>query len=34
MTRSHEVMNLACCDVFEMRDGAIRRLVSYLMETR
>ena len=26
-----EVMNLAFCDVFEMRDGRIRRLISYLM---
>ena len=25
---------LAFCDVFEMEDGKIRRLVSYLMETR
>ena len=24
-------MDLAFCDVFEMRDGKIRRLVSYLM---
>ncbi len=28
------VLNLAFCDVFEMRGGRIRRLVSYLMETR
>ena len=28
------VLNLAFCDVFEMREGKIRRLVSYLMETR
>lgn len=28
------VLNLAFCDVFEMRDGKIRRLVSYLMETK
>ncbi len=28
------VMTLAFCDVFEMRGGKIRRLVSYLMETR
>jgi ketosteroid isomerase-like protein len=28
------VMNLAMCDVFEMRDGKIRRLTSYLMETK
>ena len=27
-------LNLAFCDVFEMQDGKIRRLVSYLMETR
>jgi ketosteroid isomerase-like protein len=27
-------MNLAFCDVFEMRDGRIRRLISYLMETK
>ena len=27
-------LNLAFCDVFEMHDGRIRRLVSYLMETR
>jgi ketosteroid isomerase-like protein len=26
-------LELAFCDVFEMRDGKIRRLVSYLMET-
>jgi ketosteroid isomerase-like protein len=25
-------LNLAFCDVFEMRDGRIRRLISYLME--
>jgi ketosteroid isomerase-like protein len=25
------IMNLVFCDVFEMRDGKIRRLVSYLM---
>jgi uncharacterized protein len=28
------VLNLAFCDVFEMRDGRISRLTSYLMETR
>lgn len=28
------LLNLAFCDVFEMRDSKIRRLVSYLMETR
>jgi ketosteroid isomerase-like protein len=27
-------MNLVFCDVFEMRDGKIRRLTSYLMEIR
>ena len=27
-------MNLVFCDVFDMRDGKIRRLVSYLMETK
>jgi hypothetical protein len=27
-------LNLAFCDVFEMQDGRIRRLTSYLMETR
>ena len=27
-------LNLAFCDVFEMRGGGIRRLISYLMETR
>jgi ketosteroid isomerase-like protein len=27
-------LNLAFCDVFEMRDGKIRRLISYLVETR
>lgn len=27
------VVTLAMCDVFEMRDGKIRRLVSYLMPT-
>lgn len=26
-----EVLNLEFCDVFEMREGKIRRLVSYLM---
>src|SRR5687768_16243487 len=29
-----EVVNLAMCDVFEMRDGKIRRLTSYLMEPK
>jgi len=28
------VLNLVFCDVFEMRGGKIRRLVSYLMETK
>jgi ketosteroid isomerase-like protein len=28
------VMNLAFCDVFEMQGGKIRRLISYLMETK
>lgn len=28
------VLNLAFCDVFDMRDGKIRRLISYLMETK
>ena len=28
------VLHLAFCDVFEMQGGRIRRLVSYLMETR
>lgn len=27
-------LNLAMCDVFEMRSGKIRRLTSYLMETK
>ena len=27
-------LNLAFCDVFEMRNGKIRGLVSYLMETK
>ncbi|MDO9309516.1 MAG: nuclear transport factor 2 family protein [Deltaproteobacteria bacterium] len=27
-------LNLAFCDVFDMRNGKIRRLVSYLMETK
>jgi ketosteroid isomerase-like protein len=27
-------MTLAICDVFDMREGKIRRLVSYLMETK
>ena len=28
------LLNLAMCDVFEMRDGKIRRLTSYLMEVK
>ena len=28
------VVQLAFCDVFEMQGGRIRRLISYLMETR
>lgn len=28
------VLNLAFCDVFELRDNKIRRLISYLMETQ
>jgi len=28
------VLNLVFCDVFEMRDGRIRRLVSYLMPVK
>ena len=28
------VLNLAMCDVFEMRGGKIRRLTSYLMEVK
>jgi ketosteroid isomerase-like protein len=27
-------LNLAFCDVFEMREGKIRRLISYLMEAK
>jgi ketosteroid isomerase-like protein len=27
-------LNLAYCDVFEMQDGKIRRLISYVMETK
>jgi ketosteroid isomerase-like protein len=30
--RGGEVVNLAYCDVFEMRGGKIRRLVSYLVQ--
>lgn len=32
--RSGEAMDLAFCDVFEMRDGKVKRLVSYLMEVK
>lgn len=28
------VLNLVFCDVFELRDGLIKRLVSYLMEVK
>lgn len=28
------VVNLVFCDVFEMKDGRVRRLTSYLMETK
>ena len=28
------LLNVVFCDVFDMRDGRIRRLVSYLMETK
>lgn len=28
------VLNLVFCDVFDMRNGKIRRLISYLMEAR
>jgi ketosteroid isomerase-like protein len=28
------IVNLAFCDVFEMQGGKIRRLISYLMDTR
>jgi ketosteroid isomerase-like protein len=28
------ILNLAFCDVFEMSGGRIRRLISYLMETK
>lgn len=27
-------LNLAFCDLFDMQDGKIRRLISYLMETK
>ena len=32
--RDGTVLDLVFCDVFDMRAGKIRRLVSYLMETR
>jgi ketosteroid isomerase-like protein len=32
--RDGTILNLAFCDVFEMRDGRVRRLVSYLVEAR
>jgi ketosteroid isomerase-like protein len=32
--RDGSLLNLAFCDVFDMRDGKIRRLVSYLMEAK
>jgi ketosteroid isomerase-like protein len=32
--RDGTVLNLMFCDVFEMQGGRIRRLVSYLMETK
>lgn len=32
--RSGEFLNLAFCDVFEMRSGKIARLISYLMEVK
>ena len=32
--KTGEVLHLAFCDVFEMRAGRIRRLVSYLMEVK
>jgi uncharacterized protein len=28
------IVNLAFCDVFEMRDGRIRKLISYLVELK
>jgi ketosteroid isomerase-like protein len=28
------VVNLVFCDVFEMQDGSVRRLVSYLMDVK
>jgi ketosteroid isomerase-like protein len=32
--RDGTVLNLAMCDVFEMKGGKIRHLTSYLMDTR
>lgn len=32
--RDGTLLNLAFCDVFEIQGGKIRRLISYLMETR
>lgn len=29
-----EILNLVFCDVFETRDGKIRKLISYLMEVK
>jgi uncharacterized protein len=31
--RDGTILNLVFCDVFEMANGKIRRLVSYLVET-
>ena len=31
--RDGALLNLVFCDVFELQDGKIRRLISYLMET-
>jgi len=28
------ILQLAMCDVFELRDGRIRRLTSYLMDVK
>ena len=33
-TKDGTFLDLVFCDVFDMRDGKIRRLVSYLMETK
>ena len=32
--RDGAILSLAFCDVFEMRNGKIRKLVSYLVETK